>query len=106
LTGWAEEKVKTMKKTFIARVIGTVSLFMFLLLVLQGMLQQYSSRKHYYQPADISINQIQEILKRNDEEESNLTESLKDDYIVRAQACSYIVENSDISEQDVRKWFF
>lgn len=78
-------------------------MFMILLLVLQGMMQSYSSRKHFYQSADISINQIKEILRRNDEGESNLRGSLKDDYIIRAQACSYIIENSNVSEQDVRE---
>jgi len=93
-----------MKKSFMSRVIGIVSLFMIFLLVLQGMMQLSSSRKHFYQSADISINQIKEILERNDEGESSLRESLKDDYIVRAQACSYIVENGNISEQDVQEF--
>ncbi|MBO5450451.1 MAG: response regulator [Lachnospiraceae bacterium] len=92
-----------MKKLFMSRVIGVVSLFMILLLVLQGMMQLSSSRKHFYQSADISINQIKEILIRNDEGESNLRDSLKDDYIIRAQACSYIIENSNISEQNVQE---
>ncbi len=92
-----------MKKSFLGRVIGIVSLFMIVFVVLQSMMQSYSSRRHFYQAADISINQIQELLIRNDEGECNLRDSLKDDYIVRAQACSYIVEHSDISEQDVRE---
>jgi len=92
-----------MKKLFMSKVIGVVSLFMILLLVLQGMMQLSSSRKHFYQSADISINQIKEILIRNDEGESNLRDSLKDDYIIRAQACSYIIENSNISEQNVQE---
>ncbi len=92
-----------MKKTFMGRVIGVVSLFMVLLLVLQGMMQLYSSRKHFYQSADISINQIEEILIRSDEGERNLRESLKDDYIIRAQACSYIIENCNISENNVQE---
>ncbi len=92
-----------MKKTFMSRVIGIVSLFMIFLLVIQGMMQLSSNRKHFYQSADISINQIKEIPERNDEGESSLRESLKDDYIIRAQACSYIIENSNISEQDVQE---
>ncbi len=90
-----------MKKPFMGRVIGIVSFFMLLLLMLQGMMQLFSSRKHFYQSADISINQLWEILKRNDDGERSLRDSLKDDYIVRAQACSYIIENASISEQDV-----
>jgi len=92
-----------MKRSFIGKVIGIVSVFMILLLMLQGMLQLHSNRKHFYQSADVSINQIEEILRKNDEGESSLRASLKDDYIVRAQACSYIIEHSDISEQDVEE---
>lgn len=90
-----------MKKPFIRKVSGIISLFMVLLLLLQGVMQQTSSRNHFYQSADISINQLSEILQSNDEEETNLTDSLKDDYIIRAQACSYIIEHSDISEHNV-----
>lgn len=90
-----------MKKSFMGRVIGIVALFMLLLLVLQGVMQLASSRRHFYQSADISINQLREILKRNDDGESSLRDSLKDDYIIRAQACSYIIENANISEEDV-----
>lgn len=97
------EKGEKMKKSFMGRVIGLVSLFMILFLLIQGVMQSYSSRKHFYQSADLSINQIHELLKRNEEGEINLRDSLKDDYIIRAQACSYIIENSNISEQDVRE---
>ncbi len=92
-----------MKKSFMRRVIGIVSLFAILLLLLQGAMQIYSNKKHFYQSADSSINQISEILERNDEGERDLRASLKDDYIVRAYACSYIIENSSISEQDVQE---
>ncbi len=92
-----------MKNSFMNRVIGIVSFFMILLLILQGMMQLYSSRKHFYQSADISINQINEILKRNNEGERDLRDSLKEDYIIRAQACSYIIENCNISEKDVQE---
>lgn len=92
-----------MKKLLAGRVIGIVTLFMILLLVLQGVMQSYSNRKHFYQTADISVKQIYEILRRNAEGENNLRESLKDDYIIRAQACSYIIENASISEQDVQE---
>lgn len=92
-----------MNKSFMGRVIGIVSLFMIVLLILQALMQSYSNRKHFYQSADSSINQINEILMSNDEAESSLMVSLKDDYIVRAKACSYIIENCNISEQDVNE---
>ena len=97
------EKGEKMKTSFMGRVIGIVSLFMILFLVLQGVMQSYSSRNHFYQSADLSIHQIDEILKRNEEGERNLRESLKDDYIVRAQACSYMIEHGNIIEQDVQE---
>lgn len=92
-----------MKRSFMGKVIAIVSLLMILLFALQGMMQWTSSRKHFYQSADSSINRIEEILKRNDEEESELTASLKNEYIIRAKACSYIIENSNKSEQDIQE---
>ncbi len=92
-----------MKKAFMARVIGLVSLFMIIFLVMQGMIQSYSSRNHFYQSADLSINQIHGFLKRNEKWELDMRDSLKIDYIVRAQACSYMVENSSMSEQDIQE---
>lgn len=90
-----------MKKTFMGKVVGIVSFFMILLFIIQSIVQIYSNRRNFYQSADSSINQINEILMRSDEAESSLMLSLKDDYIIRARACSYIIENCDISEQDV-----
>jgi len=95
--------IRDMKKSFMRRIIGIVALIMIFLFVLQEMMQIYSSKKHFYQFADITSNQIKEILVRNEEGENNLSESLKEDYIVRAQACSYIIENGNIAEQDVEE---
>ncbi len=72
-----------MKKSFLIRVIGIVSLFMVLLLALQIFLQMASSRRHFYQSADILVSQVEKILESNDEEEHDLTDSLKNDYIIR-----------------------
>jgi len=85
------------------KVIGLVSFFMIVLLVLQGVIQLRTSQRHFYQSADTSINQIREILRRNDEGQRSLIDSLKDDYIIRAQACSYIIENSSVPEDDVQE---
>ncbi len=92
-----------MKKSFKRNVIGIVSLIMIFLFVLQEMMQLISGTKHFYQSADITINQIKEILIRSDEAEKDLRESLKDDYIVRAQACSYIIEHCNIADQDIQE---
>lgn len=92
-----------MQKSFMGKVIGLVSFFMIVLLVLQGVIQLRTSQRHFYQSADTSINQIGEILRRNDEGQRSLTDSLKDDYIIRAQACSYIIENSSVPEDDVQE---
>jgi len=85
------------------KVIGLISFFMIVLLVLQGVIQLQASQRHFYQSADSSINQIREILRRNDDGQRSLIDSLKDDYIIRAQACSYIIENSSVPEDDVQE---
>ena len=73
-----------MKKSFMRKVVGIVSFFMVLLFLLQIVLQTYSSRRHFFQSADILIDQIWEILDSRQNAQRNLSESLKSDYIVRA----------------------
>ncbi len=85
-----------MKKSLMGRVIGVVSLFMVLFLVMQSAMQSYLSRRHFFQSADISINQINEILERDEEDEISLRDSLKNDsiiiYFVADHATGEIVE--------------
>ncbi len=71
-----------MKKSFMGRVIGIVSLFMVLFLVIQSAMQSYLSRRHFFQSADVSINQIKEILERNEEGEVGLRDVLTNDHII------------------------
>lgn len=74
-----------MKKRFKKRVVGLVSLFIILLIVLQCLLQFASGRRHYYESADILLSQIEKILENSEVEERELTESLKEEYTIRAK---------------------
>lgn len=78
-----------------------MSLFMILLFILQSVLQFSSGRRHFYQSADILIHQIDKIMQSNDRGVEELVESLKNEYIIRAQTCSYIIEHSATLEHNV-----
>lgn len=67
-----------MKKRFKKRVVGLVSLFILLLIVLQCLLQFSSSRRHYYESADIMLSQIEKILENRRLGEQGLTEPLNE----------------------------
>ena len=43
--------------------------------------------------AEVRINQVREILEKNDKEIGELKEELKEDYFIRAKAAAYIVQN-------------
>ena len=49
----------------------------------------------------VLLDRVVTVLNKNDENELQLIESLKDDYIVRAKAASYIIDAKPQVERDV-----
>lgn len=56
-------------------------------------LQIKSAKEVMYSNAELRINQVVEILEKNDAEIEKLKENLKEDYFIRAKAAAYIVQN-------------
>ena len=92
-----------MKRAIAKRLSMVIALTMLFVLLLNLFLKIENSQENMERSAHLMIEQIEEILRSNDHDLKNLTESLKEEYIVRAQAAAYMLTNHPEMEQDVDK---
>ncbi|WP_215695181.1 diguanylate cyclase [Clostridium sp. MCC353] len=82
-----------MKKAITIRLCIVIALSMIATAVLSYYLQIKSAKEVMYSNAELRINQVKEILEKNDAEIKQLNENLEEDYFIRAKAAAYIVQN-------------
>lgn len=82
-----------MKKLITIRLCVFILLSMVLIFLLSLYLQVESAKEVAYDNSIVSINQIAEILRQNDNEIELLKKDLAEDYFIRARAAAYIVQN-------------
>ena len=70
-------------------------------LLLEAITLKYVNDKNAYQTSKVLVDRVLTVLNKNDENRNELIGSLKDDYIVRAKAVSYIVDAKPQVEYDV-----
>lgn len=78
----------------------SVSVIVVALLLEAGILK-YVNDANAYRLSKVLLDRVVTVLDKNDQSEEELIESLKDDYIVRAKAVSYIVDAKPQVENDV-----
>ena len=61
-------------------------------LLLEGFILKYVNDKSSDRTSKVLLDRVITVLDKNDESEEALIKSLKDDYIVRAKAVSYIID--------------
>lgn len=90
-------KEKNKKKSLGYRIIShfVVLAVVILLVVLEMVIQIEVNKKAAYKSAEMLMNQVFSVLEQNDEEVNKLIGALKEDYIVRASAASYMIDNND-----------
>lgn len=76
---------------------------MLLLLVIQGYFQNNAKKDGAERSAEILLTKVQDIIENNEEDEEKMIASLKEDYIIRAKAASYMVEKDAGVEQDIKE---
>ena len=72
-------------------------------LLLEAGILKYVNDANAYRISKVLLDRVVTVLDKNDQSEEELIESLKDDYIVRAKAVSYIVDAKPQVENDVEE---
>ena len=72
-------------------------------LLLEAGILKYVNDSNTYRMSKILLDRVITVLNKNDDSENGLIESLKDDYIVRAKAVSYIIDAKPQVEYDVEE---
>lgn len=72
-------------------------------LLLEAGILKYVNDANAYRLSKVLLDRVVTVLNKNDQSEEELIESLKDDYIVRAKAVSYIVDAKPQVENDAEE---
>ena len=70
-------------------------------LLLETSILKYVNDKNAHRTSKVLLDRVIAVLDKNDESRNDLIESLKDDYIVRAKAVSYMIDADPVVEYDV-----
>ena len=70
-------------------------------LLLEGFILKYVNDQNSDRTSKVLLDRVITVLDKNDKSEEALIKSLKDDYIVRAKAVSYIIDAKPEVEYDV-----
>lgn len=81
-----------MKKKIAQRLSAIILATMFLTLIVNYFIQADNARDRMRLSSRLKINQIEEILKKNEEDFAVMQDSLKEDYIIRAKAAAYVIQ--------------
>lgn len=70
-------------------------------LLLEASILKYVNDRNAHRTSKVLLDRVITVLDKNDESRNELIESLKDDYIVRAKAVSYMIDADPAVEYDV-----
>ena len=89
------EKRKWMKVICLIIFILTSALF------LEDRLLDYVNNRNIRNTSEVLLDQVAGIIERNTDDEKEMIQSLKEDYMVRAKAVAYILDANEKAEHDV-----
>lgn len=92
------EKKKRSERSQWYKVVLMVLIVMGLMLLLEFGIQTIGNKRTAENTSEMLLNQVIGVLKKNDYEETELLASLKEDYIVRAKAVAYMVDQNGSKE--------
>ena len=84
-------------------ILSVIIVVLIMLLGFQYLFLNRINREHAFKTAEVLIDQIENILEANEHEEQTLIETLKENYITKAKAVSYIIDNVPETENDIEE---
>lgn len=72
-------------------------------LVIQGSILNNANRKNGMKTSQVLLDQAISVIEKNQQSEEEMIQSLKEDYMVRAKAVSYIIDASPEAEYDIEE---
>ena len=94
---------KREKSTHRIILIVMIILIVVILLLIDALIQMWGNKKTANQTSRMLMNQIISIMDQNEQEEDALLQTLKEDYIVRAQAVAYMLSNNGEAKHDLKE---
>lgn len=82
-------------------VITIVVVVLVVLVVIKAGIEIAGNKRSAENTSKILMDRIISVMKQNEQDEKSLLESMKEDYIIRAQAIAYMLENNPEAENDV-----
>ncbi len=97
------EFLKAERLLIFLRLMGIISIVILIMLAVFYMILSRNKEEQAFQTSDLLIDQIKNVILANERKERSLTESLKENYIAKAKAVAYIVDNIPETEYDVEE---
>ncbi|RHP34351.1 diguanylate cyclase [Lachnotalea sp. AF33-28] len=91
------------KHAIAVRLCTVVLIGMLFTILMSGYFQVKAAKDSMYQNSKLRINQVEQILKQNDADIEALKENLREDYIIRAKAAAYILQNNLQLDRDMEE---
>lgn len=95
-----EKKNQTQEINWSITISFVVAIIVVALFLENGIVNNVNN-KNMHKTAQLLLNQVGNVIEKNEKSEQNLLESLKDDYMVRVKAVSYIIDAKPEAEYDV-----
>ena len=83
-----------MQKIFIRYMSAVVIVALLAILAMNWGLQEFNARNRMMENSEMKLDQIVQTLENNEVELQNLKDSLSEDYLTRAYAFAYIIEQN------------
>ena len=85
------------------RIICLMCLFIVVAVVIVASILNFANDKQIRKASRIMLDQIDNILDANDENEKEILAQSKEEYIGRAKAVAYILENNEVAQTDINE---
>ena len=82
------------------KMVSLLAVVILIALILEASILYNVNNKSAEKTSEVLLNQVVDILKANQKNESEMIQSLKADYIVRAKAVSYIIDAKPEAEKN------